>query len=62
MSDAAKAMQMVIDDMGRAAKAAKAKRYAPKPEPVAEQPETPAEGTELGEADLSALAAALNGG
>jgi predicted flap endonuclease-1-like 5' DNA nuclease len=41
-SDDEKAMRMVIDGMGEAARAAKIRKYTPKPAPAAEPAEQPA--------------------
>lgn len=62
MTDDEKAMNAVIESMGQAARAAKAKKYAPKAAPQAEAaPEVPTEDDgalpKLGE-----LEAMLNGG
>ncbi|MBK7865216.1 MAG: hypothetical protein IPJ65_42785 [Archangiaceae bacterium] len=54
------AMQAVLDDMGRAAKMFKAKKYAPKPPPEEAQPEAaPAEPADAGMPTADELSALL---
>ncbi len=50
-SEDEQAMQAVIDNMGEAARAFKAKRYAPKPAPASEAPtdEAPEESSDVSE-------------
>lgn len=60
--DNAKAMQAVIDSMGQAARAAKARKYAPKPAPQAEPPAAAPEAEDGSMPTAGELEALLNGG
>lgn len=57
MDDNDAAMKAVLDDMGRHARSAKSKRYAPKPQPQAAAPvvEAAPEGNSMGEEDFRRL-------